>query len=160
MRRRRSRSLKNEFQSSVDLGPEAATAAAAAASALAVEDEALAKHRACEAIVVGEAVRALGINRRMMLLEFEKLLPELALRAVECCFGAARARQTGRAAVDNEALAQHRATVRGWLPGAVRGKRRAIVLREEDMITVKAANEALDSHRQWRLVRGWSIDAI
>ena len=104
--------MKNESQSRVDLDEAAAAAAAAAASELDAEDVALAKHRACEAIVIGEVARALGTNRSIDLLDPAKLLLhdfiEMALlfcRRVEVFV-----RQAGRAAVDMEAFEQHRIT--------------------------------------------------
>jgi hypothetical protein len=102
--------LKKESQSSADL--EDPAAAVEAAAELDAEEVALAKHRACEAIVMGEAARALGTNRSMDLLDPARLpLHELMEMAwLLCRREAAFARQVGRAAVDIEAFEQHRIT--------------------------------------------------
>lgn len=71
IRRRRSRNLKKESQSRVDL--DAAAPAPEEVPELDVDEAALAKHRACEVIVIGEVVRALGTSRRTDLRDAARL---------------------------------------------------------------------------------------
>lgn len=110
IRRRRSRNLKKESQSRVDL--DEAAEAVAAASELDAEDVALAKHRACEAIVIGEVARALGTNRSIDLLDPAKLLLHdfIEMAWLSCRREVVFVRQAGRAVVDMEAFEQHRIT--------------------------------------------------
>lgn len=126
--------MKKESQSSVDL--EEGEAAAGDAPEAEVEEAALAKHRAREAIVIGEVVEALGTSRSMDLPN--SLLHDLIEMAwLLRCRGAAFARQVGRAAVDMEAFEQHRTrAVWGLLDAAGLGRRRAKVLKDADIVEI------------------------
>lgn len=124
---------------------EAAADEAEAVAGLDGEEVALAKHRACEAIVIGEVARALGTNRSMDLLLVAKLLLHdfMEMAGLFCRREEPLVRQAGRAVVDKEAFEQHRMTADWDWAGATLGRRRARVLKDEDMVGIWTAPRIL-----------------
>lgn len=165
MRRRRRRSLKNESQSRFDL--EEPAVGAAAPDLVAGEEAGLvARHRACEAIDSGDVARAAGTSRIMDLLESTSSLLHLLAEMVllPCRMGVeavvALATQAGRATalVDMEALEQHRTTAAVWHDGAeaLRGRRKARVLRDDDIGEAFDHRDVIALWKHWRWRRGLS----